>query len=125
MSGSGIVEFIARSTQEECREIGQLILELAATPRDASWRLNMDIVRNKVRDPDQDDLVVHFERVKRTSLAFRDALHRDGMAHSQLIAGELARRGVSQSPDEYLREVHVPQGFANSDVEEALRPLFR
>lgn len=125
MSGFGFVEFLSRSTQAECRELGQLILALADSPRDAAWRVNMDIVRAKVREPEQDDLVAHFNKVKNTTLAFRDALHRDGLAHSQLIAGELSRRGVSQSPSDYLREKLGPQGYADSDVDEALKPLFR
>lgn len=52
-----IITILERSTQAECREIGELFLSLADTPRGPGWEASMVAVRERFTSPADRDLV--------------------------------------------------------------------
>lgn len=101
MTGFDIISFVEASTPEDCREAGQLLIQLADSPRDATWPAKMAIARNAVATPQQRSLAdIITERRKRVH-ALSDALRADGMDHCTLAEAELVRRGDPRSFEEY------------------------
>lgn len=112
-----ILHVIKNSSPEECREIGELILEMGTKPRTPQWHADIDTAIALHTGPKEKTLAERLEKAGNRMRALNDGLLADGMNHERLIADELLRRGDSRSLSEYLME--VCDGVSHSDV----RPL--
>ena len=109
-----ILEFIKETSQDECREIGELILSFADSPRDANWRANMEAALSAVASPADQTRVQVIAAANRRVVALNDGLLADGTNHAKLLEEELARRGDKRNVREYAEA--VSSGHLHSDV---------
>lgn len=109
------LEMMKRMTADECREFGEIFIDFADRPRDATFNAMIDTVLAKFQDPAELSQVAVLQRARERVQALNDGLQSDGMDHQKLIADELSRRGDSRSVEGYCRAVCDGPG-AHSDV---------
>lgn len=108
-----IISFLERSTQEQCRELGNLLLEYAEIPRGQKMQEQMILIRSVMPREDQDhDMAAAIERGRKRVRALSDGMRADGMDHRTLIEAELKRRGDGRSFEQYRDET----GGVHSDA---------
>jgi len=112
MTEHDIITFVEGTTQEQCRDLGNLLLELAEKPRDAKWKAWIGLTRDMMQKPEASSLVARIEQGRKRVAALSDGLLADGMGHQQLIEAELERRGDHRTFEQYRADV----GRIESDV---------
>lgn len=117
-----ILRIIRNSTPEQCKEMGETISELGGKPRTADWYAKIDTaIAMQPQSEEQASLKRIYDRLALKQPAL-DALHADGLSHSQLLKEELQRRGDDRDIYAYLSEVTGECGVTpHSDVEFALQ----
>lgn len=73
-----LVEIIARSTQDECRQMGELFLSFATAPRDVHWDSQMRRTLSAFPHPPKSDMTLAIEAGRRRVQANEDALWAEG-----------------------------------------------
>lgn len=112
MTGFDIIGFVEASTPADCREAGELLIQLADTPRDATWPVKIAMARNAIATPKERSLADAITAGRQRVAALSDGLRADGMDHRTLIEAELVRRGDPRSYEQYRDAV----GEISSDV---------
>ncbi|MCB4861123.1 hypothetical protein K7W03_16145 [Sphingobium sp. PNB] len=107
-----IISLVEMMTQEDCREMGKLLIEMADQPRDARWKAEMAMARDLAATPKQRTLADAITAGRQRVTALSDGLRADGMDHRTLIEAELVRRGDPRTYEQYRDAV----GAISSDV---------
>ncbi|WP_454888685.1 hypothetical protein [Sphingobium indicum] len=105
MDASDLIGMVAATTQDQCRDLGNLLLDLAEQPRDDKWKAFIVMTRNQMETPQQRTLAAAIEAGNKRVTAISDGLHADGMDHRTLIEAELARRGDGRTFEQYRDSV--------------------
>lgn len=99
-----MIEYLASTTQEQCREAGELFLSLADAPRDELWRANFRKRLAAMPEPNA-DFAKALEQ-GRERVARRDAKLWERGWHPLQMERELRARGYSgllnQDPEPYI-----------------------
>ncbi|BBD01879.1 MULTISPECIES: hypothetical protein [Sphingobium] len=106
-----IISFLERSTQEQCRELGNLLLEYAEIPRGQKMQEQMILIRSMMPPEDQ-DMAAAIERGRNRVRALSNGMRADGMDHQALIEAELKRRGDTRTFEQYRDDI----GGVHSDA---------
>lgn len=109
-----LVTLLRKGKPAELREIGEMLVGLAAMPRDAGTAAIIEATVAKFADPREFDLAAVLNAARRRSMTLHDALIEDGMTHSALLAAELERRGDARTVEEYV--VAQCGGYLRSDL---------
>ena len=113
MNTNQLLSLVGRTTQEECREMGLLLLELADRPRDANWSAMVRQAEGVIGLPGSENPAnVIAERRKRFA-KWHDMLVASGLDHRTLIANELQVRGDERSVAELEKDL---DGWLESNV---------
>jgi len=112
MNAWDLIGMVEGTTQEQCRDLGTLLLELSEQPRDDKWKAFITMTRNQMETPQQRTLAAAIEAGNKRVAALSDGLRADGMDHRTLIEAELARRGDGRTFEQYRDSV----GGVRSDV---------
>ena len=115
-----LVSLIRNGTAAECRQAGELLVNLADMPRDAAWEGIVEAVAAKFRSPRDEEIFEHMARWQHRERQWSAALWKEGVAYTQLFKAELERRGDARTPDQFVRDV-TADGCLVSDVK--LRPI--
>jgi len=115
MNSNQLLSLVGRTTQEECREMGLLLLDLADRPRDANWtamvrQADATIAANSPGDTNLANVIA--ERRRRFG-KWHNMLLETGLDHRALIAKELQARGDYRSVAEFEKDV---EGWLESNV---------
>ncbi|KAA9019837.1 hypothetical protein [Sphingobium limneticum] len=105
MNSWDLVGMVETTTQEQCRDLGNLLLELADQPRDAKWKAFISMTRSQMETPEQRTIASAIEAGNRRVEAASDALRADGMDHRTLIEAELARRGDGRTFEHFRNSI--------------------
>lgn len=109
-----ILNLIRRSTPEQCREMGELILEMGTKPRTREWYGQIDTAIALQPVPKEQNIAEAIEKGRARVMELNDGLLADGMNHEKLMIDELKRRGDGRTLPEYIAD--VCNGSAISDV---------
>lgn len=108
-----IVSILRDGTASELREIGELFLNLADSPRDAGWQALLDASLAKFGGSQDFDLCRAIDAARKRVIASNRTFEADGMGHLQLIDAELRRRGDARTAAEYVDAAGSPSGFTD------------
>lgn len=100
-----IKEAIIRSTQDECREIGEILVALAESPRDGTWRGKIESAFAPYESDQDRSLIAAIEKGRKRVEALGAGLVADGTDHETLLLAELHRRGDGRSVKDYCDDV--------------------
>ncbi len=89
--GRELMEVVAKSSQDECREIGEMLLALAQSPRDKMWQFKMTQALAQFPEP-KSDLASRMQEARKRLAAEDAELWKAGWHPSQMIK-ELLDRG--------------------------------
>lgn len=88
-----LMRMVASSTQEECRAMGALLTELAATPRDVHWKAMFRDQMLSAQTPQQANIAQALGWNRAVSQFVEQGLRDEGLHPHQLMDAELQRRG--------------------------------
>lgn len=89
--GRELMEVVAKSSQDECREIGEMLLALAQSPRDKMWQFKMAQALAQFPET-KSDLATSIQQAKQRLAAADADLWKAGWHPSQMVK-ELLDRG--------------------------------
>lgn len=109
-----LMRTVERTSQAECREMGEILIAMSEMPRDATWHANIEAAMAPYRDPGEQSIKEVLNKARDRLYAMNDGFLRDGTNHAKLLEEELKRRGGKRSVEEYCRD--VADGSTFSDV---------
>lgn len=103
-----IVSFLEVSTQQQCRDLGNLLLEYADVPRGEKMQEQIALIRSMLPPSKDQDLASRLELARQRVYRQSHALRADGMDYRALVVAELSRRGDARSFEQYRQDVGGP-----------------
>lgn len=92
-----LIAIIAKSTQDECKQMGQLFASFASAPRDVHWESQMRRTLALFPNPPKSDLTVAIEAARQRVKADEDERYADGW-HPEHMRRKLEALGYT-GPD--------------------------
>jgi hypothetical protein len=89
-----LIQALARSTPDECREIGKLFLSMADVPRDVHWKAGFSEKLAMFPEPPETSIAIQMGKARARVTAENDALRAAGWHPIQMRA-ELEARGYT------------------------------
>ncbi|CAN5349712.1 hypothetical protein BH10PSE12_BH10PSE12_18880 [soil metagenome] len=124
MSVTDFIALLGRTSQEDCRELGQILMDLAEAPRDTRWKATVREVASRFQTPQQQGLADRLGSSRHRFIEAHDKLRALGLDHRALITAELVRRGSAQTSADIEREIgmssNIQQPWVENNVDDGL-----
>lgn len=100
-----LIAIIARSSQDECRQMGDLFLSFASAPRDVHWDAQMRRTLMMFPDPPKSDITIAIEQGRARVAKYEDELWAAGW-HPLQMKKELEARGYTGAPTDEAQQAN-------------------